>query len=168
MDERPSELELRGERVTLRPADEEDVPGLLAILREPEVARWWGPYDAEQVREELPGSFAVLAEGALAGWLLVDEEDDPDYPSVAFDIGLTTALHGHGYGREVLRVAIRHFADRGHHRFTIDPAVGNERAIRCYAAVGFKPVGVLRAYERVADGWRDGLLMDLLADELRG
>ena len=28
-------------------------------------------------------------------------------------------------------------------------------------------VGVLRAYERAPDGsWRDGLLMDLLADEL--
>jgi aminoglycoside 6'-N-acetyltransferase len=28
-------------------------------------------------------------------------------------------------------------------------------------------VGVLRSYERAPDGsWRDGLLMDLLADEL--
>jgi aminoglycoside 6'-N-acetyltransferase len=56
--------------------------------------------------------------------------------------------------------------DRGHHRFTIDPAVGNEPAIRCYAAVGFRPVGTMRRYSRAADGtWRDGLLMDLLADE---
>ena len=41
-------------------------------------------------------------------------------------------------------------------------------AIRCYAAVGFHPVGVLRRYERDVDGagWHDGLLMDLLAEEL--
>ena len=40
-------------------------------------------------------------------------------------------------------------------------------AIRCYAKVGFRPVGVLRRYERGLDGtWHDGLLMDLLADEL--
>lgn len=35
------------------------------------------------------------------------------------------------------------------------------------ATVGFRPVGVMRRYERGADGdWHDGLLMDLLADEL--
>ena len=41
------------------------------------------------------------------------------------------------------------------------------QAIRCYGKVGFRPVGVMRAYERGADDrWHDGLLMDLLADEL--
>jgi len=69
-------------------------------------------------------------------------------------------------GREALRAAIRHFIGRGHHRFTIDPAAENARAIRTYAAVGFKPVGVLRSYERGPDGtYHDNLLMDLLADE---
>ena len=57
--------------------------------------------------------------------------------------------------------------DRGHHRLIIDPAVANERAIATYASLGFKPVGVMRRYERGPDGtWHDGLLMDLLADEL--
>jgi len=53
---------------------------------------------------------------------------------------------------------------RGHHRFTIEPDLENERAIRSYAAVGFKPVGVLRSYGRdpAGGGWRDGLLMDLM------
>jgi aminoglycoside 6'-N-acetyltransferase len=59
-------------------------------------------------------------------------------------IALTTALHGYGYGRRALRLAIEQFVAKGHHRFTIDPDVANERAIRSYAAVGFKPVGVLR------------------------
>jgi aminoglycoside 6'-N-acetyltransferase len=59
--------------------------------------------------------------------------------------------------------------DLGHHRITIDPAADNEAAIRCYAKVGFRPVGVMRRYERGPDGtWHDGLLMDLLADELIG
>ncbi len=50
----------------------------------------------------------------------------------------------------------------------IDPAADNQPAIRCYTAVGFRPVGIMRRYERNADGsgWHDGLLMDLLADEL--
>jgi aminoglycoside 6'-N-acetyltransferase len=58
-------------------------------------------------------------------------------------------------------------SDRGHHRLTIDPAAQNARAIRCYEKVGFRPVGILREYWRDADGvWRDGLFMDLLAQEL--
>jgi aminoglycoside 6'-N-acetyltransferase len=87
---------------------------------------------------------------------------------VALDIALATHRHGRGYGPDALRVAIRHFIARGHHRFTIDPAADNERAIRAYRAVGFRPVGLMRAYERGSDGrWHDNLLMDLLADELR-
>ena len=51
---------------------------------------------------------------------------------------------------------------------TIDPAAANTRAIRAYEKIGFRPVGVMRQYERAPDGtWRDGLLMDLLAGELR-
>jgi aminoglycoside 6'-N-acetyltransferase len=39
-------------------------------------------------------------------------------------------------------------------------------AIRCYVAVGFRRVGLMRKYERGRDGtWHDGLLMDLLAEE---
>jgi aminoglycoside 6'-N-acetyltransferase len=57
---------------------------------------------------------------------------------------------------------------RGHHRLTIDPSAENARAIRTYTSLGFRPVGLLRAYERWRDGsWHDGLLMDLLADDLR-
>ena len=59
--------------------------------------------------------------------------------------------------------------DHGHHRLTIDPAAENARAIACYRRVGFRPVGVMRQYERVwwEDGrLRDGLLMELLAHEL--
>lgn len=159
---------LRGERVELRPAEAGDAEALAGILAEPEVRRWWGePYTVEETRKVLPGTLVIVVGGAVAGWLHVDEETDPDYPSVAFDIMLTARLHGRGYGREALRVAIRHFSERGHHRFTIDPAVDNEPAIRSYVAVGFKPVGVLRSAERApGGGWRDCLLLDLLAGEL--
>ena len=57
--------------------------------------------------------------------------------------------------------------DLGHHRVIIDPAVENERAIHVYEKLGFRRVGVMRRYERGADGeWHDGLLMELLAEEL--
>lgn len=155
---------LKGERLSLRPAQAADAQALAGILGEPAVARWWGHNDVETVREEIRSqpSFVIVIDGAVAGWLHVNEETEPDYPSVAFDIVLAPAVHGRGYGQEALRLAIRHYVDRGHHRFSIDPSRSNERAIRCYAAVGFKPVGILRDHERAPDGgWRDGLLMDL-------
>lgn len=164
--ERPALPVLRGERLALRPAAEADVPALVGLLAEPEVRAWWGVYDAERVRRELAeiSTWAIEVDGVVSGWLHANEEAEPDFPSVAFDVLVGERLRGGGYGREALRVAIRWFADeRGHHRFTIDPAVENARAIRAYEAVGFRRVGVLRKYERAPDGrWRDGLLMELV------
>jgi aminoglycoside 6'-N-acetyltransferase len=164
---------IRGERVLLRPATEGDLDAILAMLEEPEVARWWGDYDADRVRrdhleDEESETYAIEVEDRFAGVLLVYEENEPDYRHTALDISLRTELHDRGLGREALRAAIDHFAgERGHHRFTIDPAADNARAIRCYEAVGFRRVGILRRYWRAPGGeWRDGLLMDLLVEDL--
>jgi aminoglycoside 6'-N-acetyltransferase len=159
--------------VTLRPARLDDADRLAAILCEPEVAAWWGEYDTARVLKELQDAdtvvFAIELEGEVAGLVQYWEETEPDYRSAAIDIFLAPACHGRGLGTEALRLLARHlFEDRGHHRLTIDPAAANERAIRAYERVGFRAVGVMRAYERAPDGsWRDGLLMDLLAGELR-
>jgi aminoglycoside 6'-N-acetyltransferase len=163
------ELELQGDRVALRPARAGDAERLAEILAEPAVAAWWPNYDLQRVREELPEFSVAVVDGDVAGWLIVTDEDDPDYRHAAFDIALTSELHGRGYATEALRLVIAQLIDEGHHRFTIDPSAGNERAIRAYAALGFKPVGTLREYERRPDGrgWRDGLLMELLASEFR-
>jgi aminoglycoside 6'-N-acetyltransferase len=163
---------LRGERVLLRPVAGADAEGLAAILAEPAVARWWGSWDVARVRRDLleyegDAGLAIEAGGELVGFLQVTEEDDPDYRHAALDLFVRTADHGKGLAREAIRLVLAHLIEaRGHHRVTIDPAAANERAIRTYAALGFKPVGVLRRHERAPDGsWRDGLLMDLLADE---
>jgi aminoglycoside 6'-N-acetyltransferase len=158
--------------VLLRPLGEQDVAAVVALLAHPEVAAWWGEYDAERVRADLAYEhsemLAVELDGDVIGVVEVTEETEPDYRHVALDIAIRADLHGRGLGRESLRVVIEHMIqERGHHRFTIDPAAENQRAIRSYTALGFRPVGVTRRSERAADGrWRDGLLMDLLAEEL--
>ena len=163
----PTEQTLSGRGVTLRPAADADVPALVELLAEPSVTAWWGTTSAEDVRQELHLTLVAEVDGEIAGLLLVHEEDEPDYRHVALDIALATRFPGRGLGPEALRTVIRRFIERGHHRFQIDPTVTNTRAIAAYASLGFKPVGILRAYERdPAGGWRDGLLMDLLADEL--
>jgi aminoglycoside 6'-N-acetyltransferase len=163
---------LHGERLTLRPLAEEDLDRLVLLLADPSVRRWWGTIEGpDALREDLrhdDGAFAIEVDGAVAGWLGVVEENEPDYRHAALDIALGPEHQNRGLGSEALRTAVSWLIrERGHHRFTIDPAVANERAIRAYAAVGFRAVGVLRRYERGPDGtWEDGLLMDLLAEEL--
>jgi RimJ/RimL family protein N-acetyltransferase len=46
--------------------------------------------------------------------------------------------------------------------------MGRSASLSSEHVSGFRPVGILRRYERDADGvgWHDGLLMDLLAEEL--
>ena len=166
---------LHGERgVTLRPLDEPALDVLVELLAHESVRRWWGTVEGpralrEDLRHDGGSAFAIEVDGAVAGWLGVAEETTPDFRHVGLDIALGAAHQARGLGPEALRTVIRWLiAERGHHRFTIDPAAANTRAIRAYEAVGFRPVGVLRRYERAPDGsWRDGLLMDLLAEELR-
>ena len=171
----PELPELRGARVVLRPVRDDDLAPLLAMLAEPEVARWFGSWDAARVRRDLLAPqddevvLAIEVDGGVGGVLMVGEEEEPDYRHAGFDIALAGAYQGRGIGPEAMRLAIDHLIEvHGHHRFSIDPAVANQRAIRAYAAVGFRPVGVMRRYERAPDGsWRDALLMDLLAEEYR-
>ena len=119
--------------------------------------------------EGVLAAFAVEHDGEVVGLAEIWEEPEPDYRHAGIDLFLGAASQGRGLGADTVRTLARHLIrDRGHHRVTIDPAAENERAIRCYERVGFKRVGILRQYERLADGRRrDGLLLDLLADELR-
>jgi len=164
---------LRGEHVTLRPLTADDLGRLVEILREPEVARWFGTASAQESAEEFVLSedstgFAIEVEGEVVGAIQAYEENEPDYRHAGMDLFLATASQNRGIGTEPLRLLARHLLDdRGHHRLVIDPAAANERAVKVYGRIGFKPVGVMRAYERGPDGtWHDGLLMDLLAGEL--
>ncbi len=165
---------LQGKHVRLRPAGPEDIPDLARIRATPEVLRWWRGGDdmkaavAEDLDEVGTETFVIEHEGRIVGAIQWSAEDEPDYRHAGIDIYLEPALHGRGLGTDAVRTLARHLiADRGHHRLVIDPAADNAAAIRCYEKVGFRPVGVMRSYERGLDGtWHDGLLMDLLADEL--
>lgn len=165
---------LRGAVVTLRPAAETDVPVLAAIRAKPEVRRWWrGGHDlAAEVRADLARPdepmFVVEHDGRVVGAIQWHAEEDPDYRHAGLDIFLDPQVCGRGLGTDAVRTLARHLIEAyGFHRLTIDPSTDNTAAIRCYSKVGFRPVGVMRRYERDPDGtWHDGLLMDLLAEEL--
>ena len=163
---------LSGPRISLRSATLGDLAHVSPIRREPEVTRRWGNLEEGELEEFLQDdkTFVVEADGEIIGAIQYGEENEPMYRHASIDIFLTTARHGQGFGREAVRILARYLIEeRGHHRLTIDPAADNAAAIRAYEKVGFRPVGVMRSYERGPDGtWHDGLLMELIADELTG
>ncbi len=149
------------------PSTDDDLPALLAILEEPEVARWWRRDEWERVDEDDAVTFVIVASGVVSGCIQFSEETDPDYFSAAVDIFVATAAQGRGVGPDALRTLVAWLIEaRGHHRLTVDPAADNARAVHVYEKLGFRRVGVLRQYERVEEGvWRDALLMELVADD---
>lgn len=153
--------------VSVRPVEPGDVDTLCEFLEDPETKRWWGMPTPEEDREEVSQGFAIEVDGELAGWVNADEETTPDYQCVGLDIMLGPQFMGKGYGPRALRAVIDIYVEKGHHRFMIDPNAANERAIRAYEKVGFKPVGIMREADRSPEGVRtDALLMDLLVKEL--
>ncbi len=166
-------MELRGREVTLRPTTPADAPALVAILAEPEVTRWWGTFDLRRVMADLiehdpdERGFVIEHDGRTIGYIQSVEENEPDFRHAGIDLFLRTDAHGRGLGPDAIRALATWLLDtRGHHRLTIDPAADNVRAIAAYAKLGFRPVGIMREYQRMLDGtWADALLMDLLAAE---
>lgn len=165
---------LPGRLVTLRSVAPDDVAALAEIRLKPEVRdRWRGADDMvaeveSDIAEPDVRTFVIEYEGGIVGAIQWGAEEEPDYRHASIDIYVDPSVHGRGVGPDAVRTLSRHIVGHhGHHRITIDPAADNAAAIRAYAKVGFKPVGIMRQYERGADGmWHDGLLMDLLADEI--
>jgi aminoglycoside 6'-N-acetyltransferase len=160
-------------RLRLRPLAPGDEAELLRIHHTAEVARWWDEPEEGFPFSDDPDSTRLVIEvdGRVAGMIQYAEDPTPKYRHASIDLFLDPELHNQGHGSEAVRQVVgRLIGERGHHRITIDPAAANAAAIRAYEKVGFRPVGIMRSYERDQDGrgWHDGLLMELLAEDVAG
>lgn len=160
---------MKGPRVRLEPLAREHHEPLMKLRSDPGVLRWWQePRDDFLDDEPDTHKYAVLLDDEVIGFAQWHEVTDPMYRHAGVDLFLGDAFQRRGLGTEVMRVICTYLIDeRGFHRLVIDPEAANEVAIASYSKVGFRRVGVLRRYQRDRFGeWQDGLLMEMLADEL--
>jgi aminoglycoside 6'-N-acetyltransferase len=153
--------------VILRALEPRDAADLRRIRMTPEVERWWFPVDDDFPLDDERDvtRLTIEVDGAVAGMIQFSEELERLYRHASIDLFVDPAFHNRGIGSEAIRRVVDLLvSERGHHRITIDPAAANEAAIRVYEKAGFRRVGVMRAYERDADGrgWHDGMLMELV------
>ena len=126
-------MELRGERVVLRPLAEADVARVVELGADPSVARWWPGLTEESLRatargeEEGVTAFAILEADEVAGMIQFYEEDDPEYRHAGIDVFLGPPFQGRGLGGDAVGTMARHLVrDRGPMWWTLADAAGNE------------------------------------------
>jgi RimJ/RimL family protein N-acetyltransferase len=176
---------LEGERLFLRPIVEADYHAGYRWERDKEVQHWaQGDYAPDDLTFEdykahyappaaIPGemeSFAIIVRPdtliGFTGYFHANRR----IGKVEVGIGIgEKAYWGRGYGREALRLVLRHvFTDLGFQRAELNTWSGNTRAIRSYESCGFRVEGRLRRGELVDGVSYDTIWMGLLREEFEG
>jgi RimJ/RimL family protein N-acetyltransferase len=163
-------------RVSIRPARTEDVDFLVELYSDEDVR----PFLAASGSYDRDGVAAQVAQDPQRGGVMVVELDGEPGGAMAWELRNTRsaivhvsglAVHPRFRGRRLADVAARLFQrhlihERGFHRIELEIYGFNERAQRHAERAGFVREGVKRqAYAR-GDGWVDGVLYALVAEDL--
>lgn len=165
--------------VTLRAATSADVPFLVALYSDADVAPYLAAVRETTVEEvgelvaraaaapdEL-GVVVVEVGGVAAGTATWERVNRRSRIASVGGFALDAAWRGRGVGVEAARALQRHLIrERGFHRLQMEVYGFNERALRHAERAGWIREGVRRkAYWR-NDGWVDGVLFGLVEDDL--
>jgi aminoglycoside 6'-N-acetyltransferase len=170
---------IEGRRLRFRPATEADLPDIMRWRTEPGVLEFYRdpPTDLDALRAQY-----LAADPDQPVWRFVIEEagrgvgciqyhhpygGDEFAWTAGIDIFIgEPSARDHGTGTEAIRTMLAHlFETRGVRVVTIDPEVGNARAIRCYEKAGFRLDGVLRRHAYEGGEFLDTHFMSILAEE---
>jgi len=166
-------VELSGRRVKLRTTTDSDRGPLIAIRSSAPVQEWWRGDDLlaeldSDLNEDSVHRFTIRNRAAsIVGWVQFIEVGEAECWHASVEVYIDANAHRQGYASDAIQCLADYLFDVvGHHRLTFDPAADNSPAIACYSKAGFKPVGVLRGYERrLGRESSDGLLMDMLISD---
>lgn len=176
----PGPVFLRGERVTLRPPEDEDLDFLQRVHNDPAVRRSMPrvhPQNRAATREEY-----VESDGTVGLLICEGEADDADRLGFCalFDIDedsgraevgawLAPDAEGQGYATEAVSLLVEYaFAERRFHRLNAGRLATNDRSAALLERVGFREEGRRREYYFVEGEHVDRVEYGLLADEWGG
>lgn len=176
----PGPVFLRGDDVTLRTVEEEDLPFLQETINDPEVRQHLAggrtPINAAQEREYYD---EVVSSDEAVNLVVCDGEEavgtiglmDLDHRNGTAEIGLFLApeYHGRGFGTEASELVTGYaFGELRLHRVLARVLAGNEASMRVWEKLGYEHEGVhreaafvggehvdLHHYGVLADEWRD-------------
>lgn len=126
-----------GRPLTLREADEDDLPELLRVDREAFPEDPYPYFVLRQLVDVHAGRLLVLADGPrLHGYVLYVTSHDR-HGSWVMSLGVTRDQRGRGLGRRLMREVLRRLRAEGvrEARLTVEPA--NAPAIMLYRSLGF-------------------------------
>ncbi len=132
-----------------------ELPVVLAIESEPDVARWTGSWAHERHRQAIgdpdEAHMVFCSQGAVVGFLLLAGLRSPDRSVELRRIALRT--RGEGLGPAALDLALGYAFDAlGTGRVWLDVLEDNARARRLYERVGFADDGRAPAPHVLPDG----------------
>lgn len=175
----------RGEKVTLRALQRDDLPRLWAFNNDVEVELAGGgdppmPQSLARLETEFENGaryggrddarFAIEADGKFIGQCGLRQPDGlVDGTAQVYELGITIgdkAYWGRGYGRDAVRVLLDYaFRLRNAHKVWLKVNASNARAIGAYRACGFVEEGRLRRHVWGDGLYDDQLLMGILREE---
>lgn len=164
---------LRGERVVLRARERDDLKKayemstrnvelemLGGFAWEPAPFATWEKYFEKDLEERFKSEFAIEVDGRMIGGVGLHPHSMGRRSNVG-ELGIQIWERenvGKGYGRDALTVFLDWaFFVQNFRKICLDTLAANERAIRCYTAVGFREEGRLREHE-----WYNGRYDDLV------
>ena len=169
-----------GERIDLCPIRTEDVHVYQRWMNDPEISHFLNrvyPLTTEAELKWLERSAGETSTQVILGIRLKDSRVligncslfniDPVHRSACFGIVIGEKEHwSEGYGTEATKMMLEiGFRDLNLNRIYLDVHSFNERAKRCYEAIGFVKEGVFRQAIYADGKYHDTIRMGLLKDE---
>ena len=171
-------VELRTERLLLRPFRLEDVEDVLAYSSDSAWARYLPivpqPYTRRDAEEFLAGrilaswrtnpTFAIVIDSTVVGGISLGIREDQEIASLGY--GIARAHWGKGLVPEAAKAVIDWgFGRYGLAKIYVTADIRNNRSWRVMEKLGMTREGVLRRHRKARDGRADDVYYGILRDE---
>jgi len=170
---------IKGERVTLRAIERDDLPRYVNWLNNPAVIHHLSLYLPMNSDNENDWYEAQRKDSTIQNFAIMLNEGAAHIGSVGFmninhreqnaELGILIGEKnqwGQGYGREAIRLALDFgFSELNLHRVYLRVDASNTQAIRCYLSCGFVEEGRLRDTVYHQGHFEDQLIMSVLRPE---